>query len=322
LHPPIEPFAHGVLPLADGTGLYWEQSGRRDGAPALYLHGGPGGGLGLGGYRRRFDPSVYRVVGFDQRGCGRSLPLAIDALERLDANTTHTLIADIEALREHLGIDAWLVHGVSWGSTLALAYALEHPERVRAIVLTAVTSGSREEVDWLTEGVGRIFPEAWSRFAAVAQPGERLVQTYARLLRHPDPSVRTRAADAWDEWESTHVSLDPNWSPGPHRDEQRDRENFATLVTHYWANDCFLPGDRRVLDRMQELAGIPGVLVHGRHDVSGPAITAWELHRRWPGSRLIVVESEGHGGPEMMQLTADAIDELAPRLSASPEQAF
>ncbi|NHT19322.1 prolyl aminopeptidase [Cellulomonas sp. IC4_254] len=311
VHPPVEPSASGLLDRPGGARLFWEESGDPAGRPALYLHGGPGSGLGSGGYRRRFDPARYRVVGLDQRGCGRSTPWAVDDLAHLDSITTGALIEDLEALRAHLGIDAWLVHGVSWGSTLALAYALAHPDRVTALVLTAVTTGGREEIDWITEGVGRVFPEAWDRFAAVVPEGVRPVEHYARLLRDPDPAVRADAADAWDVWESTHVSLDPGWVPGPLHEDLRERANFATLVTHFWAHDCFLPGDEAVLPRAERLAAIPGVLVHGRRDISGPAITPWRLHRAWPGSELHVVESEGHGGAEEMELTRRALDVLA-----------
>jgi proline iminopeptidase len=308
VHPPIEPFTSGRLDRPGRVELHWEISGNPDGKPALYLHGGPGGGLGSGGYRRIFDPSTYQIVGLDQRGCGQSTPWAIDSLDTLDDNTTSALIDDIEALREHLGVDRWLLYGVSWGSTLALAYALAHPNRVTEIVLMAVTSGSREEIDWITEDVGPIFPEAWARLASLAEPGERIIEAYARMLRSPSTSVRRRAAEEWDAWESTHVSLDPLWKPGPHRADPRDRENFATLVTHYWAQDCFLVGPDRILDRVGELAQIPGVLIHGRRDVSGPASTAWQLHRAWPGSSLHIVEDEGHGGPRMAELASAAID--------------
>lgn len=314
VHPPTEPSDSGWLDRPGGARLYWEESGDRAGLPALYLHGGPGSGLGRGGYRRRFDPDRYRVVGLDQRGCGRSTPWAVDDLDHLDAITTGTLVADVEALREHLGIDAWLVHGVSWGSTLALAYALAHRDRVTALVLTAVTTGGRDEIDWITEGVGRVFPEAWHRFAADVPDGVRVVEHYARRLRDPDPGVRAAAADAWDAWESTHVSLDPDWVPGPLHDDPRERANFATLVTHFWAHDCFLAGDEAVLARAHRLAGVPGVLVHGRRDISGPVITPWRLHRAWPGSELHVVESEGHGGDVEMELTRRAIDGLADRV--------
>lgn len=313
MHPPIEPFDTGFVRRPDGAQIYWEASGNPRGRPALYLHGGPGSGLGPGGYRRRFDPDRYLIIGLDQRGCGRSTPWAIDDLSGLDRNTTAALIDDIEALREQLGITAWLLHGVSWGSTLALAYALMHPQRVTEIVLTAVTTGSRAEIDWITEGVQAIFPEAWARFGAEVGPGERVVAHYARLLRDidADPATRASAADRWDEWESTHISLDPGWSPGPLHEDARQRLNFATLVTHYWSNDCFLVGDDEVLPQAGRLAGIPGVLIHGRRDFSGPAITPWLLHQAWPGSRLTIVEEEGHGGPREMELTAAAIDGFA-----------
>lgn len=291
--------------------MYWETSGNPRGRPALYLHGGPGSGLGRGGYRRRFDPAKYLIVGFDQRGCGKSTPWAIDDLEHLDANNTQSLLADIEALRTHLGVEEWLLHGVSWGSTLALAYALAHRDRVTEIVLTAVTTGGRAEIDWITEGVGAIFPEAWAELAAGVPRGERVIEHYAAMMRRPDAAARRAAADRWDTWESMHVSLDPAWQPGPSHEDPRTRENFATLVTHYWANDCFLNGEDAVLARATELAGIPGVLIHGRYDVSGPAITPWRLHHAWPGSRLDIVETEGHGGEIEMELTTEAIDGFA-----------
>lgn len=311
MHPPIDPSEQALLERPDGARLYWEVSGNPEGRAAIYLHGGPGSGLGAGGYRRRFDPARYRIIGLDQRGCGRSTPLACDSLETLDGNTTQTQIADLEALREHLGVESWLLHGVSWGSTLALAYALEHPDRVTGIVLTAVTTGSREEIDWITEGVGAVFPEAWAEFSGWVPAGERVVEAYAGLLRDPVPAVRTGAARAWDAWESTHISLDPGWTPGPRFDDEAELRNFATLVTHYWAKDCFLAGPARIRDRIRELDGIPAVLIHGRRDISGPAVTPWLLARDWPSSELIIVETEGHGGEREMELTCDAIGRLA-----------
>nr|WP_274638508.1 alpha/beta fold hydrolase [Microbacterium bovistercoris] len=316
VYPPIEPHASGLVPRPDGAQIYWESSGDPVGIPALYLHGGPGGGLGAGGYRRRFDPARYRIVGVDQRGCGHSIPNVLDDLDGLDDNTTPALIADLEAVRVELGVERWVLHGVSWGSTLALAYALAHPDRVSAVVNAAVTTTSRAEVEWITETVGALFPEEWEPFAAAHRPGERVVEAYARLLRDPDAAVRAQAAAAWDRWEGVHVSLDPLHAPGPlHPADARVQQVFATLVTHYWAHDGFL--DEPIIDRAGELAGIPGVLVHGRHDVSGPAITAWRLHRAWPGSRLHIVESEGHGGPEMMELVVRATDEFADSAEAS-----
>jgi proline iminopeptidase len=313
MFPATAPHAHGFVHNPDGDSIYWETSGNPGGLPALWLHGGPGSGLGAGGYRTRYDPDVFRIVGIDQRGCGRSTPLVVDALDRLAANTTDRLIADIELVREELGIDRWLVTGGSWGSTLALAYALAHPDRVAGIVLGAVTTTGREEVDWITETMGRVFPEAWEALerASHRRPGERVVEAYARILATGTPEERSAAAEAWEAWESTHVSLDPNFVPGPMFADATQREVFATLVTHYWANLAFLPGERAILNRVEELAHIPAALIHSRHDVSGPVITPWRLHRRWPASRLIVVEGEGHWGPEATRIMAEAISGFA-----------
>lgn len=307
MFPPSDPSESGFLDRPGGVQLYWEAGGNPAGRPALYLHGGPGGSLGAGGYRRRFDPDGYRIIGFDQRGSGRSTPWACDSLETLPDNTTQAMIADIEALREHLGVEKWLVQGVSWGSTLALAYAISHPERCSAVQLYAVTTGTRSEIDWITAGIGAVFPEAWHRFAEhVGCAGSgRPVEAYARLLRDPDPTVRITAGDEWDRWEAAHVSLGRS---GPTveflHDDPRVRLNFATLVTHYWSQDCFLPGDEAILANTDRLVGIPGSLLHGRRDVSGPAINAWELHRRWPGSELYIEETEGHGGQALSERSA------------------
>ncbi|GAA1855304.1 prolyl aminopeptidase [Microlunatus capsulatus] len=309
-HPRIEPYASGLLTVDDGDQIYWETSGNPDGKPVLHLHGGPGSGLGRGGYRRNFDPERHLIIGIDQRGCGRSRPRAIEALDRLHLNTTQRLIRDLEAVRQHLQVDSWLVTGVSWGSTLALAYALAVPARVTQLALVAVTTTSREETQWITEGVGRIFPEAWDRFdrASGRRGGERVVEAYARRLAGADPADRAQAALDWDEWESTHISLDPLWTPDQRRPDPVQRETFATLVTHYWANDAFLSGDAAIRRRVSEIGHIPAVLIHGRHDVSGPAITPWQLHQQWPASRLMIVESEGHGGPESMEQLRLAVD--------------
>jgi proline iminopeptidase len=298
--------ASGLLSVDADQDMYWEESGNPDGTPAVYLHGGPGSGLGTGSYRSKFDPARFRIVGFDQRGCGRSAPLVTEPGYDLSRNTTQHLIDDIEKLRTHLHIDQWLVNGVSWGSTLALAYAQAHPERVLGIVLTAVTTTDRFGVDWITETVGAIYPEAWDRLASHAEQASvgyqrgqgRLVEAYARLMTDPDPAVRAAASRAWVDWEDHHVSIGTG---GVHRqrwedDEQRDV--FATLVTHYWAHDAFLTPP--ILDQMNRLQGIPATLIHGRLDVSGPAVTAWRLHRAWPDSELILNETEGHGGEAMV----------------------
>jgi len=303
MHPPIEPFASGLLAVSGGAEIYWEASGNPRGKPALYLHGGPGSGLGSGRYRWQFDPETYLLLGLDQRGCGRSRPLACDALDALQFNTTGRLIEDIEALRRHMGIERWLVSGRSWGATLALAYAEAHPDAVSELVLVAVTTTSRDEVMWITEGMRAIFPEAWQRLERQSGrlQGERLIDAYARRLAAGSVEERLAAARAWIEWEETHVSLDPNWTANARGTDDRADLNFATLVTHYWANDGFLRNGNEILGRTEAIAHIPAILIHGRRDISGPAITAWKLHQQLPASRLDIVEDDGHGGPQSMQ---------------------
>jgi proline iminopeptidase len=213
----------------------------------------------------------------------------------------HALVTDIEALRAHLGIDRWVVVGVSWGVTLGLVYAQAHPERVRAMVLGAVTSGSRRETEWITRDVGRIFPRQWEAFAAQVAAAERggdLAAAYARLLADPDPAVREGAARVWCAWEDTHVSLMPGWAPSPWFTDPTFRSVFARLVTHYWSHGCFLT-DGQVLAGMPRLVGIPGVLIHGRYDVSGPADVAWRLHPGVAGQR---VRAARRCGPRRCQL--------------------
>lgn len=300
--PALDPHTSGRLALSDGAELYWEESGNPDAPALIWLHGGPGSGLGRGGYRRAPDPTRWRILGIDQRGCGRSTPLVDGPGAALDALTTPRMIADLEELRAHLGVERWLVAGGSWGSTLALAYAEAHPDRVSALVLVAVTTTSTAEVEWITESVGRIFPREWEQFAEASgrQPGERVVDAYDRLLRDPDPAVRAAAARAWCTWEDVHVSLTPGWTPSPAYEDPEFRAVFATQVVNVWARSAFL-GDHGILDRLDRIAHLPAVLIHGRLDVSGPLATAWELHRGLPNSRLVVVEGDGHGGATMSE---------------------
>ena len=214
--PPIEPYEHGMLDVGDGNHVYWETCGNPDGKPALVVHGGPGSGCSAG-HRRRFDPQLFRIVLFDQRGCGRSTPHASDPATDLGVNTTGHLIADMELLREHLGIERWLLYGGSWGSTLILAYAQHHPERVSEAVIVSVTTTRRSEIDWLYHGVGRFFPEEWERFrdgVPEAERGGDLVAAYARLVESPDPDVRDRAAADWLAWEDAVISQESNGTPG------------------------------------------------------------------------------------------------------------
>jgi proline iminopeptidase len=310
--PPIEPYASGLLDVGDGHQVYWECCGNPAGTPALFLHGGPGSGASPG-QRRLFDPERYRVVLFDQRGSGRSRPLASDPAADLSANTTAHLIADIEALRALHGVERWTILGMSWGTTLALAYAQFHPERVAALVLALVTTTSRREVKWLTQDVGRLFPQEWERFAAAVP--ERLhnlplVDAYATLLFDADPAVRAHAAREWCAWEDAHISLTPGQQPNPRYDDPEFRLRFARLVTHYWRHAAFLEEEQLLRDAAV-LDGIPGVLIHGRYDVSSPLETAWRLAQRWRTSRLQVLDAAGHGGESIPAAVIDALARVA-----------
>lgn len=305
----IEPFESGMLDVGDGHRLYWECCGNPQGRPALFLHGGPGSGCSPG-QRQLFDPSTFRAVFFDQRGSGRSRPLASDDGADLRTNTTAHLIADIESLREYLVIESWTILGMSWGSTLGLAYAQAHPENVDAIVLSLVTTTSRREVEWLTEGVGRIFPREWERFASAVPESMRhlrLVDAYATLLFDADPAVRERAARDWCAWEDAHVSLAPGHRPNPKFEDPAFRLRFARLVTHYWSHAAFLEEDQLLRDA-PILNGIPGALIHGRYDVSSPLETALEISRRWATCRLEIIEDAGHGGGGIVAATVGALE--------------
>ena len=294
---PIEPYQHGLLDVGDGHRIYWECCGNPAGKPALFLHGGPGSGCSIG-QRRFFDPDIYKAVLFDQRGSGRSLPLASEPGASLSSNTTHHLIADIERLRDLLGVESWVVLGLSWGTTLGLAYAQAHPRRVKAMVLGFVTTTSRDEVRWITHDVGRIFPREWERFCDAVPPHLRsmpLVDAYAIMLADADETVRDAAARAWCAWEDAHVSLTPGHQPNPRYDDAEFRLRFALLVTHYWRHAAFL-GESQLIRDASRLNGIPGALIHGRFDVSSPLSTAWRLHRQWTTSRLHILDDAGHGG--------------------------
>ena len=307
---PIEPFKSGHLSVDYENSIYWELSGNPSGKPALFLHGGPGTG-NLKGYRKMFDPEKYLIVYMDQRGCGQSRPLVNDYTD-LTGNNTTTLINDIEELRNHLGIEKWMITGGSWGTTLALSYAQSFPNRVTDMVLSSITVTSEEEVHWITEEVGKLFPAEWDAFASVAQnfPGDRLIDRYYAGITSSNSENRRKIADAWCTWENAHISLAPNWKPLSFFDKPEVRLSFATFVIHYWKHSGFL-SERPILSNMALLAGIPAVLIHGRYDVSLPIRTAYELHKRWPQSRLIVIQDEGHGGPKMSEQMCQVLSELA-----------
>jgi proline iminopeptidase len=296
LYPEIEPHAGGLLDVGRGNLVYWETCGNPRGKPAVALHGGPGSGC-TPWHRRLFDPAAYRLALFDQRNCGRSTPHAAEPGTDLRANTTAELVEDMERLRRHLGIERWLVLGGSWGSTLALAYAETHPERVTEMVLFGVTTGRRKEFDWLFRGgVAVLFPEQWDRLRSSLPASERdgdTVEGYHRLLNDPDPAVRRRAAEAWCLWESATPAWPPTTGLAERFADPRFALGFARLVTHYVRADAWLE-DGVLLRGAGALAGIPGILVNGRFDLQAPLANAWELRRAWPRAELVVVDDAGH----------------------------
>jgi proline iminopeptidase len=297
LYPAIEPYDEGMLDVGDGNQVYWETCGNPDGKPAVMVHGGPGQGC-VPNMRRTFDPERYRAVLFDQRGCGRSTPHASDPATSMRHNTTDHLVADMERLREQLGIDRWLVTGGSWGTTLALVYAERYPHRVTEIMVSAIWTTRRSEIDWLYRGAARFFPEEWERFRAGAPgPGDFLA-SYARLMADPDPQVRNQAARHWLRWEDTVLSLEPGARPLAD-DDPPDAAGlaFARTTAHYYSHAGWL-ADGAVIRDAGRLAGIPGVLIHGRLDLSCPVDTAWELARAWPGSELLIDDHSGHRGSD------------------------
>jgi proline iminopeptidase len=320
LYPEIDPSTHGALNVGGGHRIYWECCGAAEGKPAVVLHGGPGSGA-TPTFRRFFDPSAYRVVLFDQRGSGRSTPHAGAATADLSTNTTHHLIADIEKLRDHLGVERWLVFGGSWGSTLALAYAERFPERVSELVLFSIVTTTTREVQWITRDAGRFFPAEWSRFRAGVPAEARdgnLADAYSVLLHSTSAEVRERAARDWCRWEDVHVRITPASRPNPRYEDPVFRLAFARLVTHYWRHHAWLV-DGSLLEQADRLTGIPGVLVHGRLDLSGPPDIAWRLSEAWPDSELILIELGGHGldRPETIEALVGATDRFRDRSGQS-----
>lgn len=314
-YPEIVPYAEGMLDVGDGQQIYWTEGGNPAGKPVVMLHGGPGAPVTV--VRRYLDPAAYRVVNLHQRGCGKSTPSAAEYETDLSVNTTHHLIADLEKLREHRGIERWMVFGASWGATLGFAYAEAHPERVTEIILFAVTNTSRREVEWITREMGRIFPQEWDAFVAGVPEAERdgnLAAAYARLLASPDPAVRERAALDWCTWEDVHVSLAPGWEPSLRYEDPAFRYLFARLVTHYWANAAWLKEGQLVRDA-HRLHGIPGVLVCGQLDVSGPPDIAWTMAKAWPEAEFVLIRDAGHGPGKssMSEVLVEAADRFKVR---------
>ena len=317
LYPAHKPFDEGFLDVGDGHRLYYQQSGNRDGLPVVYLHGGPGAG-GSPAQRRYFDPERYRVVLFDQRGCGRSTPFASTA-----HNTTQNLVADIEALRMHLDVDQWLVAGGSWGVTLALAYGVNHADRCLGFLLRGVFLGTDAEIEWFMNGMGKVFPEAQADFRAHVGglSGDALFSTYLEHLLDPDPTRHLPAARAWARYETRCATLYPSESSfegTPSKAADAYALSLARLEAHYFQHHCFLQPDE-LLARLSAVKHLPAIIVQGRYDMVCPFHTAYRLHQAWPGSSLNVVADAGHSGmePGIARALAHGADALVDELEGS-----
>ena len=294
LYPPIEPYETGMLDVGDGHSIYYERSGTPGAKPAVFLHGGPGGGISPA-HRQLFDPVLYDVLLFDQRGCGRSTPHA-----GLEANTTWHLVADIERLRELAGVEQWLVFGGSWGSTLALAYAQAHVARVSELVLRGIYLCSPAELAWFYQfGVSEMFPDNYARFVAPIPEAERgdMLRAYHRRLTTGPLEERIAAARAWSLFEGETITLLPDPKLSEQHDDGPFALAFARLETHYFVNDCWLEPDQ-LLQGTQRLRAIPGTIVHGRYDMPCPARYAWALHQVWPEADFHLIEGAGHAFSE------------------------
>lgn len=308
-------YDHGLLDVGTGNFVYWETRGNPEGRPVLIVHGGPGSGRPQGAHKN-FDPEGFQVVLFDQRGCGDSKPHAADPATDMAHNTTDHLIADMEALRNHLGIDRWLLYGGSWASTLILAYAERHPSRVIGIILIGVTMTRPREIDWLYHGLRLLLPFEWERFRAAVPASDRdgnLVEAYRRLMESSDVAVRERAAHEWCAWEDAAIAHEALGIPGQYGARpDAAKLAFVRICTHYFAHEAWLK-DGQLLRDAHRLKNIPGILIHGRFDLAGPLLTAWELARAWPDAELRIIEDSGHtGSPSMGAAVLDAIEMFNP----------
>lgn len=296
LYPAIRPYNSSFLQVSALHQINYAEYGNPDGQPVVFLHGGPGGGS-QPDYARYFDPQKWRIVLFDQRGCGQSTPFA-----ELRENTTWELVADIEAIRQQLNIQRWAVFGGSWGSTLALAYGIRHPERCTAFFLRGIFLLRKKEIDWFYQhGCSKIFPDAWANYLAAIPAAEHgdLVQAYFRRLTSDDAAVRQAAARAWSTWEGATSKLIPDAQMIAHYGSDRFAEAFARIECHYFVNRGFLPTDNYLIEQVDALRHIPCVIVHGRYDVVCPVENAWELHQAWPESRLQIIADAGHSLSEV-----------------------
>ena len=314
LYPAIEPYDQGMLRVSPVHTLYYEQSGNAQGLPVVFLHGGPSGGT-VPDYRRFFDPAAYRIVLFDQRGAGQSTPHA-----NLEENTTWHLVADIEKIREHLGIEKWMVFGGSWGSTLALAYAQTHPERTRALVLRGIFLCRPKEIQWFyQEGASAIYPDAWEHYIKVIPEAERtdMLGAFHRRLTSEDESVRLEAARAWSVWEGSTSKLYPDEDFIAHFGDPQFALAFARIECHYFMNNAFFETDNYLIENVGKIRHIPAVIVQGRYDVVCPLMSAWELSRAWPEAELKIIPDAGHSALEPG--TRSALVEATDRFKNSDE---
>lgn len=310
LYPPIEPYQTGMLSVSSLHQIYYEQSGNPQGKPVIFLHGGPGGGS-LPVYRQYFDPAQWRIVLFDQRGCGQSQPHA-----ELRENTTWDLVQDIERLRSHLGIEQWVVFGGSWGSTLALAYSQTHPERCLGLILRGIFLLRQKEIRWFyQEGASYLFPDAWEHYLQPIPPEERgdLLSAYYQRLTSADPAICQEAARAWSVWEASTSKLfqDPDLMDRFGEDEFAIA--FARIECHYFMNRGFFDAEDQLLRGVERIRHVPGVIVQGRYDVVCPMISAWELHQAWPEAEFLVIPDAGHSmtEPGIQQALLAATDRFA-----------
>jgi proline iminopeptidase len=314
LYPPIEPYDSGMLIVGDGQRIAWEVSGNPAGKPVVFLHGGPGGGT-ASWHRRFFDPEKYRIVLFDQRGCGRSTPHASAPGVDMRFNTTAHLIADIELLRKNLGIEKWQVFGGSWGSALALAYAQTHPDAVTELILRGIFTLRRAELEWFYEGgAAALFPDLWEDYIAPIPVLERnrMIDAYHRKLTDPDPAVHVPAAVAWSTWEASTITLRPDADTVDRMTDPDAAVAFARIENHFFVNRGWF-AEGQLIAGVDAIRHIPAVIVQGRYDVCTPMMTAWDLHRAWPEAEFVIVEDAGHAAsePGIQRALRDATDLFA-----------
>jgi len=291
LFPNIEPFNTFNLPVSDLHTIYVEESGNKNGKPVIFLHGGPGGGVDPK-YRRYFDPEKWRIIMFDQRGCGKSTPFA-----ELEENTTWDLVSDIEKIRNHLSIDQWVVFGGSWGSTLSLAYSQTHPDSCKGLILRGIFLVRKKELDWFyQEGANNVFPDRWESFLEPipVEKRDNLMQAYYDILTGEDHSKKIEAAKAWSTWEGSTVRLMQDENFISDFSDEKFAEAFARIECHYFMNNCWFNSDNHLIENVDKIRHIPGVIIHGRYDIICPVIQAWDLHQAWPEADLHIIPDAGH----------------------------